>query len=127
MRQYGALLENPDKDDITLLEAMLFFLVNLSIRTRLDRLDGVGEVVWSGLAAVEGTVQGFMDGLSAKVPRWDLRFKEFFASVSLLELREICEAVVDSYHPLAPELPVVRDHLAVHAAEVFASLTAFSA
>jgi hypothetical protein len=106
---------------------MLFFLVNLSIRTRLDRLDGVGEVVWAGLPAVEGTVRGFMDGLSAKIPRWDLRFKEFLVSVSLLELREICEAVADSYHPLAPELPVVRDHLAAHAAEVFASLKAFSA
>ena len=127
VRQHGALLENPDKDEITLLEAMLFFLVNLSIRTRLDRLDGVGEVVWAGLPAVEGTVRGFMDGLSAKIPRWDLRFKEFLVSVSLLELREICEAVADSYHPLAPELPVVRDHLAAHAAEVFASLKAFSA
>ncbi len=109
VRQYGALLENPDKDEATLLEAMLFFLVNLSIRTRLDRLDGVGEVTWAGSAAVEGTVRGFMDGLSAKVPRWDVRFKEFFASVSLLELTEICEAVADSYHPLAPELPVVRE------------------
>ncbi len=127
VRQYGALLEIPDKDEITLLEAMLFFLVNLSIRTRLDRLDGVSEVVWAGLPAVEGTVRGFMDGLTAKVPRWDLRFKEFFASVSLLELREICEAVADSYHPLAPELPVVRNHLAAHAVEVFASLTAFTA
>jgi hypothetical protein len=122
VRQYGALLENPDKDEITLLEAMLFFLVNLSIRTRLDRLDGVADVVWAGLAAVEGTVQGFLDGLSAKVPRWDLRFKEFFADVSLLELTEICEAVADSYHPLAPELPVVQEHLATHASEVFTSL-----
>jgi hypothetical protein len=127
VRHYGALIENPDKDETTLLEAMLFFLVNLSIRTRLDRLDGVAEVVWAGLAAVEGTVQGFMDGLSAKVPRWDLRFKEFIADVSLLEFREICEAVAASYHPLAPELPVVRDRLDAHAAEVFASLMAFSA
>jgi hypothetical protein len=127
VRQYGALLENPDKDEGTLLEAMLFFLVNLSIRTRLDRLDGVQEVVWAGLPAVEGTVRGFMDGLSAKAPRWDSRFKEFFSSVSLLDLREICEAVADSYHPLAPELQIVRERLASHAAEVFASLTSFSA
>ena len=67
-----------------------------------------------------------MNGLSEKVPRWDLRFKEYFASVSLLELREICDAIADSYHPLAPELPVVREHLTDHAAEVFASLMAFS-
>ncbi len=127
VRQCGALLETPDKDENTILEAMLFFLVNLSIRTRLDRIDGVGEVVWAGLPAVEGTIRGFMDGLSAKVPRRDLQFREFFASVSLLELREICEAVADSYHPLAPELSLVREHLAVHAGEVFASLMAFSA
>ncbi|MBI5590055.1 MAG: hypothetical protein HY881_06190 [Deltaproteobacteria bacterium] len=127
VRQYAALFETPDIDEITLLEGMLFFLVNLSIRTRLDRLDGVGEVVWAGLPAVDGTVRGVMDGLSAKVPRWDLRFEEFFASVSLLDMTEICEAVADSYHPLAPELPVVREHLTAHAAEMFASLMAFSA
>jgi len=126
VRQYGALLETPDKDEITLLEALLFFLVNLSIRTRLDRLDGVGEVLWAGDPAVEATVQGFMEGLSAKGQRWDLRFKEFLATVSLLELTEICEAVADSYHPLAPELPVVRENLAAHTREVFASLKAFS-
>lgn len=127
VRQYGALLENPDKDEITLLEAMLFFLINLSIRTRLDRLDGVHEVVWAGFPAVEGTVRGFMDGLSAKIPGWDSRFKEFFSSVSLLDLSGICEAIADSYHPLAPELPVVRERLASHAAELFATLTSFSA
>jgi hypothetical protein len=127
VRQYGALLETPDKDEMTLLEALLFFLVNLSIRTRLDRLDGVGEVVWADLPAVEATVCGVMDGLSAKVPRWDLRFKEYMTAVSLSELTEICEAVADSYHPFAPELPVVREHLTAHAAEVFASLMAFSA
>jgi hypothetical protein len=127
VRQYGALLETPDKDENTMLEAMLFFLVNLSIRTRLDRMDGVGEIVWARPPAVEGTIRGFMDGLAVKVPRRDLQFREFFASVSLLELREICEAVADSYHPLAPEISLVREHLAVHAGEVFASLMAFSA
>jgi hypothetical protein len=127
VRHYGALLETPDKDEITLLEAMLFFLANLSIRTRLDRLDGVGEILWAGPPVVEGTIQGFLDGLAAKNPRWDMKFKEFFTSVSLLELTEICEAVVDSYHRLAPELPVVRKHLAAHAAEVYTLLLAVSA
>jgi hypothetical protein len=126
VRQYGALLETPVKDEITLLEAMLFFLVNLSIRTRLDRLDGVGDVVWAGLPAVEGTIRGVMDGLLVKGQGWDLRFTEFIAAVLLPELMEICEAVADSYHPLAPELPVVRENLAAHAAELFAALKAFS-
>ncbi len=126
VRQYGALLETPDKDENTLLEAMLFFLINLSIRTRLDRLDGVGGVVWAGFPAVEGTIRGFMDGLLSKGQSWDLRFREFLAAVSLLELTEICEAQADSYHPLAPELPVVRENLAAHSGEVFATLKGYS-
>jgi hypothetical protein len=126
VRQYGALFENPGKDEATLLEAMLLFLINLTLRTRLDRLDGVGAVTWAGSAAVEGTVRGFMDGLSAKTSCWDVRFKKFLATVSILELTEICEAVTDSYHPLAPELPVVREHLTAHAAELLACLTAIS-
>jgi hypothetical protein len=126
VRHYGSLLENPDKDEDTILQAMLFFLVNLSIRTRLDRLDGVGDVVWAGRSAVEATIRGVMDGLSAKGQRWDLRLQEFLAAVSLPEFTEICEAVADSYHPLAPELPVVREKLAAHTLEVFASLKAFS-
>jgi hypothetical protein len=126
VRQYGALLETPDRDETTLMQALLFFLANLSIRTRLDRLDGVADVVWAGLPAVTGTVRGFMDGLASKIPRWDVRFKTFLRSVSLSEMTEICESIADSYHPLAPELPVVREHLSTHAAEVFASLSVYS-
>jgi hypothetical protein len=126
VRHYGALLETPDRDEATVLEAMLFFLANLSMRTRLDRLDGVGDVVWAGMPAVSGTVRGFMDGIASKIPRWDARFKTFLASVSLSDMTEICEAIADSYHPLAPELPVVRKHLTTHAAEVFAVLKVFS-
>ena len=122
VRQYGALLENPDKDEITLLEAMLYFLVNLSIRTRLDRLDGVGGVVWAGPTSVEPTVRGFMDGLSANEQCWDQRIQEFLSSVSLQELTDICEAVASSCNPLAPEIPVVRENLAAHAVALFASV-----
>jgi len=121
-RHYGALLENPEKDDATLLEAMLFFLANLSIRTRLDRLDGVGEVVWAGEPAVAGTVRGFMDGLASKSSQWALRFRHFLTSVSLSDFTEICEAIADSYHPNAPEISIIRRHLTNHATEVFESM-----
>ncbi len=125
VRNYGALLENANCDETTLLEAMLFFLTNLSIRTRLDRLDGVGDIVWADTLAVNGTVQGFMDGLKSKIPRWDHRFRQFLKSFSVLDFIEICEATADSYHPLAPEIPVIRRHLQQHATEVYESMTAF--
>jgi hypothetical protein len=125
VRNYGALLDNSDRDETTLLEAMLYFMANLSIRTRLDRFDGVGEVAWSGITAVRGTVQGFVDGLKSKNPPWDHRFRQFMKSVSMLDFIEVCEAIADSYHPHAPEIPVIRSHLQQHAAEVYEAMKVF--
>jgi hypothetical protein len=124
VRNYGALLENANCDETALLEAMLFFLANLSIRTRLDRLDGVGDIVWADILAVNGTVQGFMDGLKLKTPPWDHRFKQFLKSTSIAVFIEVCEAIADSYHPQAPEIPVIRRHLQQHATEVYETMTA---
>lgn len=125
VRNYGALLETSERDDSTILEAMIFFLVNLSIRTRLDRLDGVEDVVWADAPAVSGTIQGFWDGLTAKNPPWDHRFKQFMKSILFSDFKEICEETVDSYHPQAPEISVIRSHLPQHAIDMYESITAF--
>jgi hypothetical protein len=39
--------------------ASLHFFVNLSIRMRIDRLDGTGDLVWAGPQALRGVVRGF--------------------------------------------------------------------
>ena len=44
-RQYGPLVGPPDLPPE---EALLFFFLNLTLRLRVDRLDGVGEVAWAG-------------------------------------------------------------------------------
>lgn len=126
VRQYGAMVEMSEKNETEKLEAMLLFLVNLSIRTRLDRMDGVGDVVWAGKQTMAATVQGMMDGLSLKTPRWDSQFSEYLETVSISEIGELCEAMADSYHPLAPEIPVIRAHLEDHAAELYEALKAVS-
>lgn len=125
VRNYSALLETSESDDITILEAMIFFLVNLSIRTRLDRIDGVEDVAWADIPAVSGTILGFMDGLKEKKPPWDHRFKQFIKTIPFSDFTEICEATVDSYHPQAPEISVVRSHLPQHAIDLYEFITAF--
>ncbi len=118
-RNFGSLLETSDKDEDTILEAMLFFLVNLSIRTRLDRLDGIGETVWAGSEAVKATVLGFYDGLSRKSPLWSYKFKKYASLLSFSGLSETCATVVDSYNPDSSELHIIRKELAVHSLELF--------
>lgn len=75
VRHYAPLvvLENQSRE--ALLTALLLFLLNLTLRMRLDRLDGVGELVWADSRAVSACVDGFWAAVSAKArpPCWTNR------------------------------------------------------
>ena len=58
-RQYAPMVEG-----VSVFDALLFFLLNLSLRTRLDRLDGVGDVAWAADGCVAATLSGFLEGLT---------------------------------------------------------------
>ena len=59
-------LKNGEKDTELILQALLIFFLNLSIRMRLDRYDGVGDIVWADGPVVQSTLDGFFDGLALK-------------------------------------------------------------
>jgi hypothetical protein len=65
-REYRPVFINPPADFEALLNACLVFLLQLSLRTRLDRLDGTGDMVWAGPEAVGPTVEGVVAGLAEK-------------------------------------------------------------
>ncbi|MEJ2716146.1 MAG: hypothetical protein P8182_03270 [Deltaproteobacteria bacterium] len=107
VRQYAARAtfeaESPHKP----VTALLFFLANLSIRMRLDRLDGIGEIVWAEDHCVEAAVHGFFAAMEAKGAAANRILGEFQSKVrdmSPAELAEVCRVVIDSYHPDAPDL-----------------------
>ena len=72
VRQYAPLfdhndaIEEKEKSLQVIIEAILVFFLNLSIRMRLDRSDGVGNIVWSDDCAVKETVNGFYQALDSK-------------------------------------------------------------
>lgn len=55
VRQYGPLA---DPEAMSVEEALVFFFLNLSLRMRLDRLDGVGEIAWAGEECLNSTWEG---------------------------------------------------------------------
>ena len=50
-------------DIVTIMNALLLFLLNVSIRMRIDRVDGVGELSWIDDFSMEGILRGFFKGL----------------------------------------------------------------
>ena len=128
VRKYVAMVDNASRDIQSICEALLVFFLNLTIRMRLDRLDGIGEVVWADDMAVEGALQGFFDGLSMKpslslLPAsLDECFRYYLLARNETELHEYATAIVDSNHPKSPDVPILQKHLKEHIAVLYHSI-----
>ncbi len=120
IRQYGPRLIFHECSPENQVTALTLFLANLSIRMRLDRLDGVGEIVWAPDSSLEPTLKGFMDALRRKIEdqKCDERviaaFLETLKRLSVSELTKIFQAVVESYDSEAPDFPIIHNNLADH-------------
>ncbi len=118
-RQYAPMIEN--SGEISAYEAQLLFLLNLSLRMRLDRLDGVGDVVWADDACIDATMEGFLEGLRAKERDGShaglvKAFHQHSASLAGQDLAEMFYALVDACDSAAPDMPVIKHHLEHHIA-----------
>jgi len=119
----------PDAE--TILQALLLFFLNLSIRMRLDRIDGVGDLVWIDRLAVAATLEGFFEGLTLKEPISSLpdaidRCFAYFLSVCTAEdLGELCQSLAASLDRRAPETPIVRQNLKEHIASLSRAIEQF--
>jgi hypothetical protein len=107
---------------------LLFFLLNLSLRTRLDRLDGVGDIVWAQDPCVEATVEGFLEGLSIKERQGSNTaglvdgFLQYSYLLAKDDLSDMFNALVDACNPAAPDIPVIKNHLEQHIATFYGAL-----
>jgi hypothetical protein len=120
VRRYESALKNDDRNAESLMNALLVFFLHLTIRMRLDRLDGTGELVWSDDIAVPGSVLGFLEGLAQK-PGIDILpgpidscFMAQIANYTQSDLLDISRTILNAYSPQAPEVPLIRQHLHKH-------------
>jgi len=125
-RQYAPMLEH--SEGVSVHEALLFFLLNLSVRMRLDRLDGVGVVAWADDDCVDATTAGFVEGLRAKQGKGFIDescvtgFLQYGRSLSKKDLSDRFHVLVDAYDQAAPDIPAIRDHLDRHVSKFHLAL-----
>jgi hypothetical protein len=125
LRQYAPRIVFPEGSSDNRSEALSMFLSNLTIRMRLDRLDGLGKIDWAGDHAVEATIRGFLAGMGAQIAdgmcddTFPVQFLQEMKRMSLSDLAEVFQTVIGSYDEKAPDLPVILDHLADHIFEVY--------
>jgi len=62
-RKYVSIMAHFSDETVNPMIAIIYFFLNLTIRMRLDKLDGVGETVWAGDLAVDAAAEGFFEAL----------------------------------------------------------------
>lgn len=128
VRQYTSLFQERLEEVDDLVEAALIFLIGLSIRTRLDRADGVGETLWADPYAVPATVQGFFEGLA--LSPWthpegrtlENSIKETLGRLSPEDILDYSRMIISSYNPLSPDVAVIEKNIENHVRELQAAL-----
>jgi len=101
--------------------AIIYFFMNLTIRIRLDRLDGVGEIYWADDFSVVAITAGFFDALNsmAKTNRVPVDYAEnlqsLLKSFDLDELKKLFDSLLILYLKEDPEdLEAIRINLKTH-------------
>lgn len=123
-RRYEPLLDYTQ--DINPLLALFYFFLNLSIRMRLDRTDGVGEIIWADNSCVESTVTGFFEALKSKEDMNDFpglaeEFSRLVRSFGKEELTDTFKPLTDLYQG-SEDLPIIVNNLKDHVEELYVTL-----
>ncbi len=133
VRNYGPLVDNPEPDVEQVLDGLLLFLVAISLRLRLDRLDGTGATAVYPNAVVPAICQGFWRGLGMSL---DLRgipddfisaAKQYFLLHRKEQLGPLVEAVLAGYPPSSDDGRTLRDIADNHTAVLAGALSALQA
>ena len=121
VRQYAPTLAGDDEamDDDARLMALLVYFLNLTLRNRLDRLDGTGEPAWADPRAVAATVQGFMEALPEELAA---AFTGLLRAYDTAELVDILTPVADRYGLMPMEQRLIHANLAHHGEQLFEAL-----
>lgn len=118
-RQYEPLVHFDGQEEADRLVGAIHFLLNLVLRIRLDRLDGIGGPAWLDDFAVQAAVEGFFAGLSATSATDRLMigpvadFLEIMQSFDAQEISDMYESLLqiyeeedqDDFHLIQAKLP----------------------
>lgn len=118
-RGLSPLFESADNSPQTAFTAFLFFLVNSTLRLRLDRHDGTGQWLFYDESAVYQAVKGCLAGLALREAETGADFalgaQDFLKSLSRDDFLEAGQALLDACNPAAPDLALLQQNLAAHA------------
>lgn len=128
VRHYAPMLAQSDPDLATVLDGVLLYLVMISMRLRLDRLDGTGAMVCFSDDVVPAICRGFFEGITqgckARGLPADLAdaIGRFLCLHTEAELIPTARTVITGYPERSDERPLLQEICETHASALAAAL-----
>lgn len=120
VRNYAPMIEMDEPDIDAMLEGLLIFLMEISLKLRLDRLDGVGRMVCHGDHVVPAICSGFFQGLRMAatvhgLPEdFDAMVKRYIALHDARQLNVVASAIIKNIPAESGERDLLRRKLKSH-------------
>jgi len=122
VRGYPATIQREGAGPERILRELLVAVFDLSLRTRIDRDQGTGDLLWADDGAVEPTLIGVVEALGDRPAAPGLAdppgqmLIELLAALAEPQLAALAwEAAENGFFPGSPELALIGRHLAAHA------------
>jgi hypothetical protein len=131
IREYDSLINIPD--GLNPMIAIVYFFFILTLKIRLDKLEGVGDVVWAGKYSVKACLKGFFRALKimeetgrynlGKIADLILLLKSF----STEDIHKLYDSCLNLYHEDDPEEEIaIQKGLRRHVHELQECIREFS-
>ncbi|MCX5813806.1 MAG: hypothetical protein NT178_14855 [Proteobacteria bacterium] len=107
------------------LKALMLFLFDITIKMRLDKLEGVGEPYWVEASILKAVLEGFLDALRKMEFKGDCPgikidvFIDTLKSMNENKMRALFSSCIDQYRIHDPsDYTVIQKHINSHAVDV---------
>ncbi len=126
VRGYEPFMGSDTNEMINPVLALFYFLLHLSIQMRLDKLDGVGDVVWADEKCVDATLAGFFLGLESKKAFLNYcgsqgEFLTLLRSFSVDDLVTTFKPIIKQYEK-TKDFPVIERNFGNHVDRLYLTL-----
>ncbi|MEW6326587.1 MAG: hypothetical protein AB1487_03195 [Thermodesulfobacteriota bacterium] len=131
VRRYEPMISLETNEEGDKIAALLHFFLHLTIRMRIDRIDGTGDVAWASDLCPAATTQGFFEALDMKEKRGSLGSidkGELLASLKLFtrdDWEDMAHATLAICPQIEADVPIVMRNLDNHIERLHAVIQAF--
>ena len=129
VRGYDPIVSSESGGVIDPLTAIAYFFLNMTLKMRLDKSEGMGEPVWAPASILPGVIEGFFEALRTKEAAEDYHAGKVAGLIQLLRslgketLNHRLHALMLSYREHDPvDSAIIEKNLEDHAGELYQAI-----